>query len=197
MAEAQNTYADLLDRARAGDPAAFEELARIYEPELRIIARVRLGAALRPHLDTIDLVQSVHRSLLVGLRGGNFDVSTPERLVALALEMVRRKAARKWRHLRRQQRLSGCEYDEPLSERLAALASGESDPAHAAEVQDAMAQVCRNLPDIDRQLLELRLAGYTTVQAARELNQDPDVLRVRLSRLRRRLQERGAMLDWF
>ena len=198
MAETEHDYADLLDRARAGDPAAFGELARIYEPELRIIARVRLGTALRPHLDTIDLVQSVHRSLLVGLRGGNFDVSTPERLVALALEMVRRKAARKWRHVRREQRLShGGQSDETLSQRLASLASAETDPARAALAKDAIDHVCRDLADVDRQLLELRLEGYSTVQAARELNQDPDVLRVRLSRLRRRLRKRGAMLDWF
>ncbi len=58
----------LLAAARSGDESAMQQLIEQYEPELRIVARNRLGAALRPHLDTIDLVQSVHRSLMIGLR---------------------------------------------------------------------------------------------------------------------------------
>src|SRR5262245_53085711 len=97
----------LMTRAGQGEPAALAEIAREYEPQLRMVARVLLGPALRPYLDTLDLVQSVHKSLLLGLRNDTFDVSTPEKLVALALTMVRRKAARHWRHLQRQQRLEG------------------------------------------------------------------------------------------
>ena len=41
-----------------------EELVAAYEPEVRLVARVRLGTALRPYLDSVDLVQSVHRSVL-------------------------------------------------------------------------------------------------------------------------------------
>src|SRR6188508_2597024 len=62
------TFDEILARARTGDEDALTELARQYEPEVRAVARVRLGPALRPYLDTMDLVQSVHRSLMVGLR---------------------------------------------------------------------------------------------------------------------------------
>jgi hypothetical protein len=40
------------------------------------------------------------------MRQDKFDVSSPAKLVALALTIVRRKMARKWRQCRRQQRLS-------------------------------------------------------------------------------------------
>lgn len=190
-------YADLLERARGGDKTALAQLAQIYEPELRIIARVRLGALLRPHLDTLDLVQSVHRSLLVGLRQGRFDVSTPERLIALALTMVRRKVARKWRQVRRQERGERSGDEAHLSQLLSALTSAEVDPGRQAEFDDAVAHVCRELSAADRRLLELRLEGWTTAAAARALNADPDVLRVRLSRIRRRLRDQGVLLDWF
>ena len=99
--------------------------------------------------------------------------------------------------MRRQQRLSHGQDDHGLPQLLASLVSPEADPARAAEINDAIAHVCRNLPPPDRRLLELRLAGCTTVQAARELDQDPDVLRVRLSRLRRLLRDNGVLLDWF
>src|SRR5215475_9847353 len=103
--ETTEDFAALLTRARAGDQEALATLVQQYESKLRVVARVLLGPALRPYLDSLDLVQSVHRSLMLGLREDKFDISTPENLLALALTMVRRKAARQWRHLKRQKRL--------------------------------------------------------------------------------------------
>src|SRR6186713_2758496 len=100
-----------------------------YEPEVRMVARARLGAALRPHLDSLDLVQSVHRSLIVGLRAERFDISTPENLIALAMTIVRRKVARHWRKLKRQQRLSHRGDSPDLPDLLGSLHSSETDPA--------------------------------------------------------------------
>ena len=84
-------FATLLKRAAAQDAAAQAQLCQHYEPKVRIVARVLLGPALRSHFDSMDLVQSVHRSLLVGLRHEKFDISTPEKLIALASTIVRRK----------------------------------------------------------------------------------------------------------
>ncbi|MEQ1828910.1 MAG: ECF-type sigma factor [Pirellula sp.] len=97
----------LLLAARSGDSDALGKLVAQYEPELRIVARARLGTALRPHLDSIDLVQSVHRSLLIGLRADRFDTSSPEKLIALALTIVRRKVAKHWRHRQYKQQKVG------------------------------------------------------------------------------------------
>ena len=72
MAE-PNDFTDLLERARQGDDAALGELAQRYEPEVRMVARVLLGPALRPYLDSVDVVQSVHRSLMVGIRANKFE----------------------------------------------------------------------------------------------------------------------------
>src|SRR5713101_4998679 len=107
MPDTVEPFADLLARARQGDQAALTALSRQYEPEVRIVARVLLGPALRPYLDSLDLVQSVHRSLLAGLRDDKFELDSPDRLVVLAVAMVRRKIGRLWRRHRRQQRLQG------------------------------------------------------------------------------------------
>ena len=185
-------FADLLNRARQGDSQALAELAREYEPEVRVMARVLLGPALRPHLDSLDLVQSVHRSLLAGLRHGKIDLTNPERLVALALTMVRRKIARQWRRHQRQQR-PGADTADTLADRLATLCSTEEDPARRAARDDSLRLVCNQLSDVERRVLELRLSGHSTVEAARQLGLDADVLRVRLSRLRQRLQGAGLL----
>ena len=94
MRSSDDGFSHLMQRARDGDRLAIEQLVRLYEAEVRMIAPATgLGAPLRPYLDTVDLVQSVHRSLLTGLRHDKFDISTPDKLVALALTIVRRKTA--------------------------------------------------------------------------------------------------------
>lgn len=186
----------LLTAARTGDPGAMEQLVRQYESELRIVARLRLGAALRPHLDSIDLVQSVHRSLLIGLRDNRFDISSPERLIALALTIVRRKVAKHWRHLKRQQRLSGS--DDSSDDLVGTLLSLQSrtDVAQENNRRDQLEHLMKELDPIETQLIQLRIEGFSTIEAATALGLDPDVLRVKLSRLRKRLREKGLEDDW-
>jgi RNA polymerase sigma factor (sigma-70 family) len=196
MPDTIEPFADLLARARQGDRAALTDLARQYEPEVRIMARVLLGPALRPFLDSMDLVQSVHRSLMVGLRNEKFELDSPDRLVVLAVAMVRRKIGRLWRHHQRQKRLSTGSSDTSLPDALNSLSSPDADPARAAQVRDAIKHLCAHLDEGERQMMELRLQGHTTAEVARALGQDADVLRVRLSRLRQRLRSQGLLDEW-
>jgi RNA polymerase sigma-70 factor (ECF subfamily) len=193
MADATD-FDELLTRARSGDESAMTALVEQYEPEVRMVARVRLGAALRPHLDSVDLVQSVHKSLMIGLRADRYDISTPEQLIALALTIVRRKVSRQWRKLKRQQRLSGDgSGSQNLPGLIASLSASESDPAEIASIREATAHILSRLDETETRVIELRLEGYTTAEVARQLGLDADVLRVKLSRLRRQLRERGVM----
>lgn len=197
MVPAEVEFNELLMRARKGDRAAMQTLVQQYEPEVRIVARVRLGAALRPYFDSLDLVQSVHRSLMLGLRQDKFDISTPERLVGLALTIVRRKLARQWRRLRRQKRLNeGQNSSDSLADLLVSLSTPESGPESVATVRDQTERWLSEMTDVEKRVMELRLEGFTTAEVARQLGMDPDVLRVRLSRLRRRLREQGLLSDY-
>src|SRR5947207_15687229 len=103
MAEVAEDFALLVGRVRLGDAEALAELTRRYESEVRLAARVLLGRALRSHLDSVDLVQSVHHTLMLGLRQNKFELSSQQQLLGLAVTMVRRKVARYWRRLQRQQ----------------------------------------------------------------------------------------------
>lgn len=186
----------LLLAARSGDETAMQRLIQQYEPELRIVARNRIGPALRPHLDSIDLVQSVHRSLLIGLRAARFDITSPEKLIALAVTIVQRKAAKHWRHLKRQQRLSG--HDDPhddLVDTILSLRNSSEDSTAVVATREVIEQWLSRVDTVERRLIELRLEGYSTVEAAKLLDLDPDVLRVKLSRLRKRMRERGLIDD--
>ncbi|WP_422927790.1 RNA polymerase sigma factor [Singulisphaera sp. PoT] len=177
-------FTDLIERARDGDDQALAELAKRYEPEVRVAARVLLGPLLRPHVDSMDLVQSIHRHILIGLRRDKFEISTPSQLLALVLTMVKRKAAQHARRLGRRQRLA----NEAVRLRIreATELSGD-DPARDAQYKDLLRQYMVRLDATDRRVVELRLQGHTTAEAAREMGLDPDALRVRLSRLRKKL----------
>ena len=197
MAPNAALFNSLMARAHSGDESALAELARTYEAEVRIVAHVLLGPALRPYLDSIDLVQSVHKSLLVGLRNDKFDISSPEKLIALALTIVRRKVARQWRHMRRQTRLESTGSSKTnLAELIASLGSPEADPASAAQYNDMVRHVCGKLSETERRVIDLRLQGLSTADVARNLDLDPDVLRVQLSRLRQRLRKDGVLTEW-
>lgn len=195
MPETAGDFATLLARARGGDRAALDQLARDYEPKLRLVARVLLGPALRPYLDSLDLVQSVHKSLLLGLRDQKFAFDGPDNLLALALTLVRRKVARHWRRLQRQQRLSAESVPDP-AEVLTSLSRPQEDPARAAQFRDQVALMCRNLNDVERRLLDLRLQGYTPAESAAQLGLSAVAFRVRLTRLRQRLRAAGVLDDW-
>ena len=197
MSNVVQSFAELLRRTRQGDPEAALAIAREYERELRVVARVQLGPALRPYLDSLDLVQSVHRSLLVGLRQDKYDISTPGNLIALALTIVRRKVARQWRKHQRQQRLETGRCDDTGHvDVLASLANSDGDPVRNAQMHDAVAHLWNHLDATEKSLIDLRMKGYSTAEAARTLQLDADVLRVRLSRLRHRLELSGVMADW-
>lgn len=190
-------FAELMARAGRGDEAALAELSRQYEPKVRVVARVLLGPALRPYLDSADLVQSVHKSLMLGLRRNQFDISHPDKLVALTLTMLRRKAARHWRRLQRQQRLSSAPSDsDTLADVLTSLSSPESDPARDAEFRDEVRHVCKHLDDTERKILDLRSKDYTTAEVAEQIGISAVALRVRMTRLRQRLAAAGVVTDW-
>ena len=192
MSDSSDDFAALLARARRNDGDAQAELVQRYESKVRLVARVLLGTSLRPYLDSLDLVQSVHRSLLLGMRESKFAVSSPEQLIALATTMVRRKVARQWRRMRRQQRSESC--DAPTL--LTSLTSKEPDPAHAAQSDDVIRRLWDDLDAPERRMVELRLNGCSTAEIASDLGLSPVALRVRMTRLRQRLRSAGVFDDW-
>jgi RNA polymerase sigma factor (sigma-70 family) len=198
MVEPTDEFADLLTAARRGTPEALELLSRRYEDKVRVVARVLLGPALQPHLDSLDLVQSVHKSVLVGLRNDKFDISSPDKLVALALTIVRRKVARKWRHLRRQVRNDDAgDGSNELPDRLAALTCpDDADPSRVAQLNEQIARLFQTLDPTDQQIMRLRMDGYSTEEMAAAVKLNPVTLRVRVTRLRQRLITAGLLDEW-
>lgn len=190
-------FAHLLNLARSGDRDSLTRLAEQYESKLRVVARVQLGPALRPYLDSQDLVQSVHRSLLLGFRDDKFDIASPEKLLALALTMLRRKIARQWRKMRRQFRLSGGGQDSSdLALLLTSLSTPAPEPSANAQFRDTVAHLCQNMDGVEQRIVDLRLQGFNAPEIAAQLGLSSVNIRVRMTRLRQRLAASGVLDDW-
>jgi RNA polymerase sigma factor (sigma-70 family) len=197
MTDPCESVAELLDRIREGDEEALAELLRRYESKIRLTARHLLRPVLRRYLDSIDVAQSVQFHLMSGLRRGTFELPDTETFVALAVTMVRRKVAHHWRHLHREHliRFGTPEGTTPESSPLK-TPGPSGDPAQTVERNEELQRLWQVLDPTERRLLELRLEGYSTAEAASQMGCAANVLRVRLSRLRKRLNEHGNLTDW-
>lgn len=178
-------FALTLERAREGDQKAMTALVEAYEPQILRVARRRLGPTMRATFDSMDLVQSVHRSLILSLRKNKFTFDGPQDLIALAVTMIKRKVARKAARVRR-----GQEFLE-----LQKLVLEKTKPDRAEKAAEQLQNLLDSLNDFDRRLLRLYLEGHGTNEAAALLEVDPNSLRVHKSRLRRKLRSAGLELD--
>lgn len=193
MAPEPEDLSELLERIRCGDEAALMQLLQRYEAQLRVAARVLLGSKLRAQLDSLDLVQSVHRVLLPGLRAGKYDVSSLDKLLALARTVLRHKVIRNWRRVQCEQ----ASKNGKLADESGAGSGRRSadDPTQAVVREDLKQHILASLIGLDRQIIDLRIQGYSTGEIAEQLDCDPHALRARLSRLRRRLRN-GGFSEW-
>jgi RNA polymerase sigma factor (sigma-70 family) len=186
---ADDEFVQLLARVRNGDEAAVSELVGRYERVVLRAVRSRLGQSMRGAMDSMDVMQSVHRSLLVGLQSDRFEMSSPQQLIALAVLMVQRKVARHWRRLKRLPTTGkeSSRHDPPLE----AIAGSEAAPAEMASATDLLQQVLSRLGELDRELVRLKLDGHSSADAARILGREPAFVRMRWSRMRQMLRAGG------
>jgi RNA polymerase sigma factor (sigma-70 family) len=185
---------ELLARVRGGDDAAAAELVQRYERVVLRSVRSRLGKSMRSAMDSMDVMQSVHRSLLTGVKNKRFELATPQQLIGLAVVMVQRKVARHWRKLKQFPAAGAGAAGQSAVTTLESIASDESAPSEMAAASDLLDRLLGQLGDLDQQLVRLKLDGHSSVEAAKILGREPAFIRMRWSRLRQVLRD-GGYLD--
>jgi RNA polymerase sigma factor (sigma-70 family) len=181
----------LLARIRNGDETASAELVQRYErPVLRAV-RARLSNRMRRVLDSMDVMQSVNRSLLLGLRSQKFQFVQPAQLIALAVLLVQRKVARHWR------RMKGTPLGEDVIQSdgfpMHEVESHEPEQSSVIAAEDLLQRFLSRLDGLDRQLVQLRLDGNSSIEVAALLNLDAAFVRMRWARLRNNLRGSGLV----
>jgi RNA polymerase sigma factor (sigma-70 family) len=186
-------FEELIARVRTGDESAVSQLVHRYERAVLRTVRSRLGKSMRGALDSMDIMQSVHRSLLVGLRKEKFELSTPQQLIGLAVVMVQRKVARHWRVLQKMPRTQSQAEADSQTSPVDLIASQDPAPSRVVSAEDLLQSLLLKLDALDQNLVRLKLAGNTSVDTAKELQLDPAYVRMRWSRLRKFLQRSGYL----
>lgn len=168
-------FEELLRRVRAGDQDAAAELVREYEPAIRRVARLRLGAApLRSMLDSTDICQSVLASFFVRVAAGQYSFESPAQLINLLATMARSKLAGTVRRQQAQKR--DRRRLQPVADE-GQLAGDTPTPSRQIAAKDLLAAVRGRLTPEERQLVDLRGAGHDWAEVAAKVGRQADAVR--------------------
>jgi RNA polymerase sigma-70 factor (ECF subfamily) len=194
MAE-PSSFAEMMQRVRAGDQDAAAELVRRYEPAIRRVVRYRMGDAhLAAVLDSVDICQSVLASFFVRAVAGRFDLDGPEQLQKLLLAMARNKVAFQVRKQHAQCRGGPGAVSGSLDEGL--FVDPQPSPSQQVAAQDLLREVQHRLSEEEWQLVQLRTQGLGWDEIAAQLHVSPEALRKRLTRAGDRVAHEMGLDDW-
>jgi DNA-directed RNA polymerase specialized sigma24 family protein len=175
-------FADLFARACQGDQEALAALHSALEEKLRKAARWRLGRVMRRYLDSMDIVQSAQKSLLICIRKGKYDIPDEEKLTALAMRILHRKVNRKWRKVQQDLKLQGEIVNNTTSP------PGASDGAvEAVENRELIDHILKYMSKTEKDLFQLYRQHHTITAAANVLGLTPAYARVLWGRMKARL----------
>jgi RNA polymerase sigma factor (sigma-70 family) len=175
-------FAEFLRRVRAGDEWAAVEFVRRYEPALRLEIRMRLRAPrLRRLLEPADLCQSVLKSFFIRAALGQYDLDSPENLLALLRRMARNKVAQQVRRQQAQRR--DLRRDVSLNaDNKPEVRATDPSPSRIAIGREMLDAFRGRLTADERGVADLRAQGCAWIEIARELGGTPQARRKQLAR---------------
>jgi RNA polymerase sigma-70 factor (ECF subfamily) len=161
----------LIDLWRAGDEDAARQLVDRYIDRLLRLARHRISPKLGPRLDPEDIVQSVFRTFFHRLKDGQFVFAHQDDLCKLLVRITLHKTLRQVAFHKAAKRDPSMETEqgEHHREQLLALLDNEPTPEAAVTFVDQLEHFLGQLRPQEREILELRLQGYSNEEIAQRL----------------------------
>ena len=183
-----NQFETLIRQAREGSEDAAAELMQLYEPHVRRAIRLRLrDRGLRQFLDSIDISQSVMSNFFAHLHEGDFEIETPNQLIALLVRMAQNRVTDWVRHgqaLRNDYRRSVALDPQRVNQ----ASTQDRDPvANEVDAGDLMEEVRRRLSPLENRLLDHRIEEQSWCAIAESEGESAEALRTRLRRSLKRV----------
>jgi RNA polymerase sigma-70 factor, ECF subfamily len=148
---------------KGGDEDAAHVLYERYVQRVFGLVDSKLGAKLRATTDAEDIVQSVFRSMFRGVQAGNYEVEPGSTLWNLLAVISLTKLRRKAHHQTAQRR----DVDRLVS--LQTVAGGEAIDASTDEFLNiCVRETMQKLRPADRQILVLRIQGFTLIEISEQ-----------------------------
>ena len=174
---------DILQRARKGDSAAFEEIVRAHEKTVYNLALRTLGN----REDAEDAVQETFLKAYMALSGFRGESRLSVWLYRIASNVCTDC-------LRRRRETVSLSAEDENGERELEIEDTRFDPAAAAEksaLRDAVREAMDALPDASRRVLLLReIGGLSYDEIAQMLEINVGTIKSRISRGREKLREK-------
>jgi RNA polymerase sigma-70 factor, ECF subfamily len=195
----------LLEQWHAGDEDAGATLLDRYARKLVMMAQgrlQRLPSTLKSLVDAEDVVQSACRCFLGGVRAGRYAFKRSSELwqflVVVTLNRLRQEVRRHGRLKRDVGRTKSFELADQTTNLDSALIDREPSPEEAAALIEQVTEILRQLDPQERQIVELRLNGYSYKEIGTLIQRSERMVRRYMERIRERLkplQEPGAILS--
>ncbi len=182
-------FRDLMARTRAGDEEAARECVRLYEPEIRRAARMRLNdQRLRRIMDSMDISQSVFGRFFRVATEGSLELETPVQMLALLVTMTRNRVIDLHRRETAQRRngkpFAGARPPADVAE----IAADGAGPGTAAAARELLSKVRSELCEDELEIADRRNAGESWKEIAAALGKPEDQLRKKLARALERVR---------
>ena len=186
------SFEALIQRLRTGDDDAAAEVFQRFAGRVIGLARSRLDSRIRRKVDPEDVAQSVFRSFFVRQAQGRFELRNWDGLWSLLVRITLRKCGRQLaalcadrRDVRKEAIHAGCA-DESC--RAWEAIAREPTPQEAAQLTETVEHLLRGLDDVQRQIVVLRLQGYTILEVSREVGRTERTVHRVLATVREGLQ---------
>jgi RNA polymerase sigma-70 factor (ECF subfamily) len=174
----------LLSLLRTGDEKAAQQVFDAYVNSLLQLARKRIGQRLARRVDPEDIVQSVFRTFFRRVKEGRLLIAEEDDLGKLLTRITVRKALRQAARHTAAKRDCTREGDADAPLVLAELSAGQPSPEIVVAFLDLLEHFFAALRPQDRQILEMRLDGYGTLEIARILGTSDRHIRRALEHIR-------------
>jgi len=183
----------LMDLWRGGDEAAARKLFDTYVERLVALARRRISQRLAARVDPEDVVQSVFRTFFHRVKEGQFSINDEDDLCKLLMRITVHKTLRQVAFHKAAKRNLGLEVDQgpDPQERLQELLGREPTTEDAVAFLDQLEHFLNRLRPQDRQILEMRLQGYSNEEIADKLGIYDRKIRRVIERIRGLAEQEG------
>lgn len=184
--ESSSHYDDLIRRLRSGDDEAAREVFDRYAARLLLLSRRRIGQRMNSRVDPEDVVQSVFRTFFARVKNDQFDIAAKDDLFKLLVRITAHKTLRQIAHHRAAKRDPKQEtpQGDDAHEMLMQVMADEPTPETIVTFMDQLEHFLSQLAPEDRQILELRLQGFSTEEIAKQLGSYDRKIRRVLERIR-------------
>ncbi len=181
-----------IDSVLSNTPGYEAELFQRYAQRLIAFARTRLPSDVSSRVDEEDIVQSVFRSFFRRNQGNEFYFDDSLDVRSLLAAMTYRKVINTIKHHHRDRRRTTCEQSSSTSDGSSQLADRNPTPEELNILVDYLAWILNQLNSAQREMIQLRLEGYTVAEIADRVQLSQRTVKRALARARELASDRIA-----